>query len=274
MEESHERGSARQATLTTAPAEMRVPVSIVIPTLNEGHQIAETVASLAWADEVIVVDGGSDDDTREVAAAHGATVITCRAAGTIGGQRNHGIELARNEWILALDADERVTPELVSELDALLAAGEPPAHDAYRIRFRNFYLGREVTRGRWARDWHARLFRRRCRFSDARVHEGLQRVVSEGALRERIDHRPYRDLEHHLRKTILYARLGAEDLHARGHRATVWRLTVRPAWRFLRDYVGHGSWRDGRFGLVMSGLSALAAFLKYAFLYAMEPRRE
>jgi glycosyltransferase involved in cell wall biosynthesis len=234
--------------------------------------IAHRMSTVAGADEVVVIDGGSQDDTSSIAVARGARVLCCCCpTRTIGSQRNCGIAAARNEWVLALDADERVTPELVAELRALLADDGPaPAHDAYRIRFRNFYLGRELRRGRWARDWHARLFRRRYRFQEVRVHEGLEPVRSVGELRGAIVHRPYRDLAHHLRKMLLYAQLGAEELRARGKRATLWHLTARPAWRFLRDYVGYRSFLDGRFGLLMSALSALSAFLKYAFLYTME----
>ena len=144
------------------------------------------------------------------------------------------------------------------------------AHDAYRIRFRNFYGRRELTRGRWANDAHIRLFRRRYRFTGHRVHEHLETVSSVGDLDGRILHTPYRDLDQHLRKIVKYARLGAEDLHARGRKARLWELVMRPGWRFLRDYVGYGSYREGLFGLITSSLSALAAFLKYAFLYMLE----
>jgi glycosyltransferase involved in cell wall biosynthesis len=253
------------ATPTVSPA-VRVLVSVIIPTLNEEHQIGEAVEALWWADEVIVVDGGSDDDTTCIAESHGATILHLPGA-TIGGQRNAGIDAARNEWILALDADERVGAELIGEL---LRVTECVAHDAYRIRFRNFYGRRELTRGRWANDAHIRLFRRRYRFTGHRVHEHLETVSSVGDLDGRILHTPYRDLDQHLRKIVKYARLGAEDLHARGRKARLWELVMRPGWRFLRDYVGYGSYREGLFGLITSSLSALAAFLKYAFLYMLE----
>ena len=245
---------------------MSVPLTVVIPTLNEEGQIGAALEALRWADEVIVADGGSSDRTAELARGRGAAVIEVRGK-TIGAQRNAAIARARNEWVLALDADERVTDALREELGRVLAA---PAHQAYRVRCENYFLGRERKRGRWGRDWHVRLFRRDRRFSDDRVHEHLEAVQDVGALRAPIRHVPYRDLSHHLEKMIVYARWGAQELHARGRRATAWDLLGRPAWRFVRDYVLYGSWRDGRFGLVTSLLTACAGFLKYAYLWELE----
>src|SRR5947208_2142235 len=127
-----------------------------------------------------------------------------------------------------------------------------------------------TAKGRPGRDWHVRLFRRDRRFSEDRVHEHLEAVQDVGALRAPIRHVPYRDLTHHLEKMIVYARWGAQELHAHGRRATAWDLLGRPAWRFVRDYVLYGSWRDGRFGLVTSLLTACAGFLKYAYLWELE----
>ncbi len=245
---------------------MSVPLTVVIPTLNEESQIAAALEALRWADEVIVADGGSSDRTVELARGRGATVVELRGR-SIGAQRNAAIARARNEWVLALDADERVTDELRQELGRVLAA---PAHEAYRVRCENYFLGRERKRGRWGRDWHVRLFRRNRRFSEDRVHEHLEAVPDVGALRAPLRHVPYRDLTHHLEKMIVYARWGAQELHARGRRASAWDLLGRPAWRFVRDYVLYGSWRDGRFGLLTSLLTACAGFLKYAYLWELE----
>jgi glycosyltransferase involved in cell wall biosynthesis len=254
--------NARTSQPATARTVERVPVTVVMPTLDEAHQIADTLASLEWADEVLVVDGGSADGTVRLAAEHGATVLHLEGA-TIAAQRNLGIESARNEWILALDADERPSEELISELAAVVRA---PHHEAYRIQFHNFYGERELVRGHWARDWHVRLFRRRYRFLDRQVHERLENVPSVGTLRGFIRHASYRDFGHHLQKVVHYAQLGADELRARGYRVTVWHLLVKPAWRFFREYVVYGSFRDGRFGVVTSAMSALSAFLKYAFV--------
>ncbi|HKW41097.1 MAG TPA: glycosyltransferase family 2 protein [Gemmatimonadales bacterium] len=249
---------------------MTIPLTVVIPTLNEERQIATAVAALSWADEVIVADGGSADRTAELARSRGATVLEV-AGTTIGGQRNAAIARARNEWVLALDADERVPDALRAEIAAVMAA---PAHQAYRIRCETYFLGTARERGGWARDWHVRLFRRDRRFTADRVHEALELVADVADLRAPIRHVPYRDLSHHLEKMIVYARWGAQDLHARGRHASGWDLLGRPAWRFARDYFLYGSWRDGRYGLATSLLTACAGFLKYAFLWELDQTRD
>jgi glycosyltransferase involved in cell wall biosynthesis len=241
-------------------------VSVIIPTLNEQERIADAVAdAAAWADEVLVVDGGSQDDTVARARAAGATVHVALDS-SIGGQRNLGASIARNDWVFALDTDERASKGLREELGIVLSA---PTHDAYRVRMRNFYLGRERTRGKWGRDWHVRLYKRDLKFCLSKVHERLQGVGSTGTLRGTVLHNPYQDLTHHLTKMIKYARWGALELHTRGRRATPVDLAVRPAWRFVRDYLFYGSFLDGRYGLATSTLTAYSAFLKYAFLYEL-----
>ncbi|PYP01168.1 MAG: hypothetical protein DMD57_14770 [Gemmatimonadetes bacterium] len=139
------------------------PVTVVIPTRNEGAQIAECVGRLAWAAEVIVVDGGSTDGTRELARAAGARVLDGAVVQgpTIAHQRNAGIGAATHEWVFALDADERVGPELSAELAATVAA---PAREAYAVRRRNVFLGETVRHAGWGRDWVVRLFRKNRRF--------------------------------------------------------------------------------------------------------------
>lgn len=247
-----------------------LPLTVIIPTLNEASNIAACVASAAFADEVLVADAGSVDATVAMARAAGATVLE-RTGPTIAAQRNAAIAVARHPWIFALDADERVTPELVAELATVLAA---PAHAAYRVRRRNFYLGVEQTRGGWARDWVVRLFNRDRRYVERRVHEGLEPVADTGALTNTLVHHPYRSLGHHIDKLQRYAEWGAADLWDRGKRATWTDLSLRPVGRFLKAYLMAGGVLDGRRGMVQSALDAYAGFLKYAYLWARERRSE
>lgn len=245
---------------------MGIPLTIVVPARDEGARIAECVTAHAWADEVIVADNGSTDDTAARAAAAGARVIACPGQ-TIAGARNAGAAAARHDWILALDTDEVVTPDLQEELARIF---EGPMAQAYEVRRRNLYLGREQRRGRWGRDWVVRFYRKEYRYTETLVHEALERVPDLGTLAGEIDHEPYRDLAHHIAKMDRYARWGAEELFRRGRRATVFDLVVRPAWRFFKAWILGGSILDGRFGLVTSRLGAQTAFLKYAHLWALE----
>lgn len=244
--------------------DLRVPVTVVVPTLNEGARLATALSSVAWADEVIVVDAGSSDDTELVARRLGARVITL-AGNTIGAQRNAGIAAAKNNWILALDADEQATPELRDSLVAL-CSGRAVAHHAYRIRSRNWHLGRELRHGPWGRDWKIRVFSRDARYSSTRVHENLESLDDIGALNGVLIHHPYRDLSHQVVKIAQYAKWSAEDMRSRGRRGTVFDMITRPVWRFFRDYFVYSGWRDGRAGFIVTTVSAFSVFLKYAAL--------
>jgi Glycosyl transferase family 2 len=248
---------------------MSLPVTIVIPTLNEADQIGDCVRQVAWADEIIVADAGSTDGTASSARQAGALVLE-RIGPTIAAQRNTAIARARNSWIFALDADERFTDELRAELASTLSN---PQHRAYRVRRRNFYLGSELRRGHWGRDWVTRLFARECRWRERRVHETLVFEGAPGVLRGTLLHSPYRTLSHQLEKMDRYALWGAQDLYDGGRRASAWDLWARPLGRFARAYLLQGAIFDGRFGLVASALGAYTGFLKYAHLWALERGR-
>jgi glycosyltransferase involved in cell wall biosynthesis len=251
-------------------SDRRVPVTVVIATLNEGRRIRAAVRSVLWADEVLVADAGSTDGTAEAARSLGATVLLVPGT-TIGQQRNAAIALARNEWVLVLDADEAATPELRQALEAL-CRGEIAPRTAFRIRSRNWHLGRELLHGPWGHDWKVRVFAKTERFTAARVHENLESITDVGALDGPILHRPYDDLSHQLVKIARYSHWAALDMKARGRRVALTDLTVRPAWRFVRDYVGMSGWRDGRAGFIVAVASAFAVFCKYASLWALDPQ--
>ncbi len=242
----------------------KAPITVVIPTLNEASQIGDCVRGLAWAGEVIVVDAGSKDGTAAAATAAGARVLDGVAPG-IAAQRNAGIAAAINEWVFALDADERIGPALAAELAEVVVS---PRHDAYRVKRRNLFHGHVLRRGHWGRDWVVRLFRRARRFGGKTAHPGLEIPErAPGELTNELDHTPYRDLRHHLEKIVAYSRMSAIDLAAQGRRASFSDVALRPALRFWRDYLLHGSVLDGRLGVIHAGMSAASVFFKYAFLW-------
>ena len=245
------------------PAE-RIAITVVMPTLNEAARLEEALDGLSWADEIIVVDGGSGDRTVAIARGRGAHVLTVRDQ-TIADQRNAGIAIARNHWVLALDADEVVTRELRESLARLTRSGQG-FPTAYRVRSRNWHLGRELRHGPWGRDWKVRVFSRDQRFEVRRVHENLAMLERVGELDGALLHYPYRDVSHQVSKIATYARWAADDLRSRGRKAKLTDLLVRPAWRFVRDYLVLSGWRDGAPGFVVSAVSAFSVFLKYACL--------
>jgi glycosyltransferase involved in cell wall biosynthesis len=247
-----------------APATGYVPLTVVVPTLNASSRLAAALDSVRFADEVIVIDAGSHDDTLAIARAHGARVLTVGRT-TIGAQRNAGIAAARNQWILALDADEVVSTGLRDALAALCASDASPG--AYKVRSRNWHLGRELRHGPWGRDWKVRVFTRDARFNGARVHERIEPTGRVRVLDGALLHRPYDDLAHQVVKIAQYAKWGAEDMRARGRRAGVTDVIARPVWRFMRDYLLYSGWRDGTAGFVVAVASAFSVFLKYASLW-------
>ena len=244
----------------------KLPVSVVIPTLNEADRLPACLASLAWAAEVIVADAGSTDGTLAIARHLGARVLEVRGL-TIAGQRNAAMDVALHPWVLAVDADERVTPELAASIAQAVAA---PAADAYRVHFRNRYLGAPMERGGWGRDRHVRFTRAHLRWRVKQVHESLDVTGPVADLGGRMDHDSYRDLNHQLSKVATYSLWGATDLKSRRKGVGLSHLVVRPAWRFFKCYVLRGAWREGTRGLVLSAVDAWSGFAKYALLWDLE----
>jgi glycosyltransferase involved in cell wall biosynthesis len=245
----------------------RVKVTVVIAARNEADQIAECVLSCAWADEVLVVENDSTDDTVERARAVGATVFS-HPFTTIGAQRNVAIARARHPWILVVDADERASVSFGQEVE--LVIGRVAGPEAYRVPRRNVFFGREIRHGGWERDRPVRLFRHTLRYDERPVHE---HVITEGAvgeLRESLEHRPYASMDEYFAKLSRYARDWAIQNHARGRRASWWTLLVRPPARLWTMLVLRGGWRDGAHGVLLAVLASVSVAAKYAHLWARQ----
>lgn len=243
--------------------ERPTPVTVVIPTLNEADRLPACLSSVAWAAQVIVVDAGSSDATREIARSFGAQVIETRGS-TIGEQKNLGIAAASQHWVLSIDADERVSDELRASIDHAVRA---PYARAYRVHLRNRYLGAPYMRGSWGRDRHVRLFPTSARWSAHQVHEKLEVTGAIADLSGYLEHDSYRDLPHQMRKSVTYAEWGAADLEQRAGAVSLATLVVRPFWRFVKTYLLQGMWRDGIRGFVFCAVHAWSCFAKYAVLW-------
>jgi glycosyltransferase involved in cell wall biosynthesis len=245
------------------------PLSVLIPTLDEEANLPECLAGCAFADEIVVVDSGSSDATEAIARAAGARFLA-HPFESHARQKNWGLERVSHAWVLILDADERVPPDLAEEIRAVLGDGGRAA--GYWIRRRSTFLGREIRGCGWQHDRVLRLFdRRRGRYEDRRVHEEVRVDGEVRELRARLRHRSCRDLSQWIAKTERYARLGAEELRARGARAAWWDLALRPPARFLKQYVLQGGFRDGVEGLILCGVSAFGVLAKYAHLRSGAP---
>lgn len=252
------------------PAAGSVPVTVVIAARDEGAEIGDCVRSVAWAREVLVVENDSRDDTIARAREAGATVFS-HPFRTIGAQRNAAIARASQPWVLVVDADERGTPALAAEVARVVTA-PPGATRAFRAPRRNVFLGREIRHGGWERDRPVRLFDARFRYDERPVHEHVVVEGAVGVLEAPLWHTPYASLDEYLEKLGRYSRWWGEQQLARGRRARVGDLLVRPVLRTLGMLVLRGGWRDGMHGVVLAALAGVSVAAKYAQLWAMARR--
>lgn len=240
-------------------------LSVTIITRNEAHNVGAAIDSVSWADEVLVVDCGSTDDTVAVAQGRGARVLQREWRG-YGDQKNYAAGQAANDWILSLDADERITPALAAEIQQLLSS--EPRHAGYRIPRVSWYLGAWIRTTDWYPDRQLRLYdRRRGRFTARRVHESVALSGQAGTLKHEIEHRPYRGISDHLQRMDRYTSLAAEELDSEGRRSGLWPLLLQPWAAFVRNYVIRFGFRQGTRGLIVSLLNAYYVFLKFAKLW-------
>ena len=266
-----------RAPITRAAAQSRfstrmsgpLPLSLCVITRDAGAELASCLASVPFAAEIVIVDSGSRDDTLEIARRFRARVIERPFAG-FGAQKNAAVAAASHDWVLCLDADERLTPELARAIESTLAAGAPAAA-AFTMARRNRFLGRWLAHGEGYPDWSTRLFdRTRARWSTDPVHE---HVLAEGPVTRLggdLLHCSAESIDTYIAKQNRYTTLQAEAMHARGERAGAMRIVVSPLARFLRFYVLRLGFLDGAAGFAHIAIGAFASFLKYAKLRALE----
>jgi glycosyltransferase involved in cell wall biosynthesis len=245
-------------------------LSAIIITRNEAGKIADCLDSLAFCHERIVVDCGSEDETVHIAREHGARVEHHVFEG-FGAQKNFALSLATGDWVLSLDADERVSPALAAELRTAIAADSADAFEMPRL---STFLGREMRHSGWYPDYVLRLFRRgRARFSDDIVHE---HVVCAGAVRrlkEPLTHHPVSRIEDAVSRMDRYSSAGAEQMVASGRRVTFASGFVHGLWTFLRTYVLRAGFLDGREGLLLAILNAEGTYYRYMKAWQLVRRR-
>jgi (heptosyl)LPS beta-1,4-glucosyltransferase len=243
-------------------------ITVITLTLNEAHNIGPCLESVRWADEILVIDSGSKDDT--VPRARAYTPHICEIAWQgYGAARNFAIGKATGEWILWLDADERVTPELAGEIQQVLQ-DDPPGIDGFSIARRAYFLGRWIRHSGWYPGRVTRLFRRgKGTFSESRVHEQLRLEGTVVQTKHDLLHLTDPDLAHYLQKSNKYTTLAAQDMAAAGRKTGIMDITVRPAFQFLKMYVFRLGLLDGREGFILAVLSSAYVFTKYAKLWEL-----
>jgi glycosyltransferase involved in cell wall biosynthesis len=240
----------------TAP---RLTVTVI--TWNEEERLRRCLDSVAWADELVVVDAGSEDKTVQIARSFTDHVVV-RPWDGFAPQKNFALTRATGDWILSLDADEEVSPELAEEIRRVIAA---PTADGYAVPRRNIFWGRWMRHGLLYPDWQVRLFRRdRGRFVERQVHESVAVDGAVARLAGALVHRSYRDVADFLTRTNRYTTLAAEEWVRSGRPARATDLVLRPLARFLSMYVVHGGWLDGWRGFLLAVLYAYYVFVRSA----------
>ncbi len=242
----------------------KLPLSVFIIAKNEADRVPLTIGSVRdWVDEVLVIDSGSDDDTVKVAEFMGAQVTFNEWKG-YGPQKVFGERLCRNDWILNLDADEEITPELAREIQDLFA-GEPP-YSAYRLHILPLHSFQEKGHKWTATQKPVRLYRKsRAGFKDSSVHDSV--VVhsgATGALKGMVNHRSFRSLAHHVEKVNSYSSAQAENLHRRGRNPSWIELAIVPVFAFLKQYLLRREFVNGIDGVIISYMYAFQRFIRLA----------
>lgn len=250
---------------------MKITATII--TLNEAEHIQAACESVDWADEILVVDSGSTDGTREIAQAAGARVIENPWPG-FAKQKQFAVEQASHEWIFSLDADERVSDELRSSIFALRDIDPTQLADGYLIARRAFYMGRWIRGGGWYPDRQLRLFRKtRGRWEGLYIHESVKLEAGARLLQLPGDILHYTSsdsAEHHRLIGERYAPLGARQMFEQGKRTSALTVAMMGPATFLRSYILKGGFRDGLAGLTIARFAAHHAFLKYLMLWQLQ----
>jgi glycosyltransferase involved in cell wall biosynthesis len=235
-------------------------VSVVVITKNEEANIERCLASVSWADEIVVLDSGSTDRTVELAKRHTPHVYV-EAWHGFGAQKNLALARATGDWVLSLDADEWVSEGL---REALRSAAHEHTHVAFRMPRSSTFCGRAMRHSGWWPDYVTRFFRRgKAQFSNDLVHERLIVQGTTGTLVAPLMHESYRDLGQVIEKMNLYSSLAARDLHAQGRRASLATALGKGLWAFIRTYLLRAGFLDGREGLLVAVATAESTYYRY-----------
>lgn len=239
-----------------------IHLSVIIITKNEAGNLRACLDTVGFADEIIVLDSGSTDGTIELARAAGASVVSTTDWPGFGPQKNRALAAASCEWVLSIDADERITPALADEICAAIKS--PESADAYDISRRSWYCGRFIDHAGWTPDYVTRLFKRSAgRFSEHIVHERLIVDGNTKRLNSQMLHYSFRDFSQVLQKIDSYSTLSAQQEYARGKRAGIGAAVLHGLWTFIRTYFLKRGFLDGAQGLALAISNAEGSYYRY-----------
>lgn len=247
---------------------MRLKISGIVPTYNEEDNIEDCLKSLGWVDELIVVDSFSKDNTVSIAQKYADKIIQHKYDYSAT-QKNRIIPQAFHQWVIFVDADERVKPELRDEILRLLENG--PDKKAYWIYRTNFFMGKEIKHCGWEKDKVIRLFTKEHRYEDVKVHAEIEAKKEEiGTLSGKLVHYSYRNFEDYLVKLQRYSQWGAEKSFVKGNRANPFNILFAPFGMFFKRYIFNWGFLDGIHGFILSLLAAVSTLMKYIKLWELQ----
>lgn len=245
-------------------------LSVAIITKNEELNIERCVKSVAFADEIVVVDSGSTDNTIEICDKLGCKVYSSEWLG-FAKTKQKVVDLCSNNWVLVLDADEEVTVDLKKGIEEVL---NNPKHYGYRIKRQSFYLKRKIKHSGWDKDYTLRLFNKeKGRFNNKLVHESI--VVDDnniGLTNGILNHYTYKDIENHIEKMIRYSKLGSQEAFRKGKKASICKAVLRGIFKFIKMYILKLGFLDGKQGFVLALNSAFGVYLKYLYIWEMNEK--
>lgn len=242
-------------------------LTVIIPTYNESHNIEEVLKSVNFADEIMIVDSYSTDNTVELAKKHTNFIIQ-REYQYSASQKNWAIPQATHNWVLLVDADERVTPELKSEIIEILKESSINNKDGYWIPRTSQFMGKNVRFGGW-NDKVIRLFKKESKYEDKQVHAEIIDNGNIGKLKSKLYHNTYITFDKHIEKLNRYAWLQANDYNKKTGTLTPFHFVVKPCWRFFKHYIIQGGFRDGAVGLVIAYNHSYAVFMRYVKIWLL-----
>lgn len=250
---------------------MKPSLSIIIITKNEANNIGDCLASVAWADEIIVVDSGSSDDTVAICKRAGATVQTTKDWPGFGIQKQRALNLASKEWVLSIDADEIVSEALRDEIKTTIQSA--PQQLAFKIPRSSSFCGQFMRHSGWYPDYVTRLFRRtEAKFSEAIVHEKILHAHAPAALKNPLIHYSYANLSEMIDKLDHYSSAGAAMLKAKKKQTSLTGAVLRGLWAFIRTYCIKLGFLDGRMGFVLAVYNAQTTYYKYLKLMLLNKK--